>query len=47
MQEIFDMIYYEGDILKTCISALCVVLIFELVLSILCIIKSAYKSVVR
>lgn len=47
MTDILELIYFEGDLLKTTISALLLVLIFEFVLTIICIIKSAYKSVVR
>lgn len=47
MEDLFNIIYFEGDLLKTYISALLVILIFEFVISIICIIKSAYKNVVR
>ena len=47
MDEILELIYFEGDLLKTACSMLVLVLIFEFFLTIICIIKSAYKSVVR
>lgn len=47
MDGLFEFIYIEGDLLKTVCSMFLVVLIFEFVLTIICIIKSAYKSVVR
>ena len=34
MQEIFDMIYYEGDILKTVCSIFVLILVIELIFGI-------------
>lgn len=47
MDDIFNMIYVEGDILKSVCCMFMLVILFEFVLSIICIIKSAYKSVIK
>lgn len=45
MNEVIEQIYFEGDLMKTCVSLFLFVLIFEFVLSIFYIVKSAYRSV--
>ena len=44
MQEIFDLIYYEGDILKTVCSIFILLLIVELIFGIISIISHAARS---
>lgn len=45
MQEIFELIYYEGDILKTVCSIFVLILVIELIFGIVSIISSAIRSV--
>ena len=44
MQEIFDMIYYPDDLMKTVCSLVCLILIFELIFGVISIISHAIKG---